>query len=255
MVMVSGSKAFGAAALLLGLSACASSQVGPPSNTENACTIVTERSDWYEAARNSAKKWKAPTPVILAIIWRESSFRPDAQTPREYALGVVPWGRQSSAYGFAQAIDGTWEWYQDDHGGDDADRENFADAADFVGWYMNKTRKKLGVKTSDARQQYLAYHEGHGGFRTGKWRQKAFLVKASRQVARMAARYDAQLRGCDAEYARERSRGLAKTPMPQRPPFALSSVSGISPVAKPSQVVPASARAVPKPRPEKPDDL
>lgn len=250
----SGSYVIGAAALALVLSSCAST-VGPPSNTENACTIVTERSDWYEAARKSAKKWKAPTPVILAIIWRESSFRPDAQTPREYALGVVPWGRQSSAYGFAQAIDGTWAWYQEDHGGDGADRENFADAADFVGWYIDKTRKKLGVKSDDARQQYLAYHEGHGGFRTGKWRNKPFLVKASTQVSRMAARYDTQLRGCDAEYARERSRGLAKTPMPQRPPFALISVAGVSPVAKPSQIIAASVRVSPKPVLKVPEGL
>lgn len=210
----------GAAALAFSLSACAKSTVGPPSDIENACSIKQERNGWYQAARTAAKKWEAPTPVLLAIIWRESKFQPEAQTPRRYALGVVPWGRQSSAYGFSQAIDGTWNWYQDDQDASGADRENFADAVDFVGWYMHKSRKKLGVAMHDAQTQYLAYHEGHGGYRRGKWREKAFLVEASRQVARMASLYDSQLRSCDHDYARER--GLAKAPIPKRRPVALS---------------------------------
>lgn len=241
-----------AVTLCAGLASCASTS-GPPSNIENACSIVQERGDWYSAARRAAKKWKAPTPVILAIIWRESRFQSEAQTPREYALGVIPWGRQSSAYGFAQAIDGTWEWYQDEEGGSGADREDFADAADFVGWYMDKTRTKLGIRTQDARSQYLAYHEGHGGFRTGKWRKKAFLVKASSQVAQMASLYDSQLRGCDAEYAKERQFGVAQTPLPKRPPFALSKVSSVLPLPKPeadeTELVPATARTRPVPKP------
>ena len=225
-------RGLGAVALCGGLISCASTS-GPPSNIKNACSIVEERGDWYSAARRAAKKWQAPTPVILAIIWRESRFQSEAQTPREYALGVIPWGRQSSAYGFAQAIDGTWEWYQDEEGGSGADREDFADAADFVGWYMDKTRRTLGIRTQDARPQYLAYHEGHGGFRTGKWRDKAFLVRASAQVAEMAALYDSQLRGCDAEYARERQLGVAETPLPKPRPFALVKVSRVMPLPKP----------------------
>ena len=212
------------------LAGCAG-HAGPPSNARDACSIVDERSDWYEAARAAGAKWRVPAPIILAIIWRESGFRADAETPREYALGVIPWGRQSSAYGFAQAIDGTWEWYQDDHGGSGADRDDFGDAADFVGWYIDKTRSILGIPARDARQQYLAYHEGHAGFRTGRWRQKAFLVKASRDVASRAALYDSQLRGCDASYASVPR--LIDMPVPVRPPFALRLVPARQPETKP----------------------
>jgi hypothetical protein len=243
--------AFSAAALLLGLSACSGSSK-PPRDIDNACSFVEERPDWYKAARKAAKKWQAPTPVILAIIWRESQFQADAQTPRKYALGVVPWGRQSSAYGFAQAIDGTWEWYQDDQNAHGADRDDFADAADFVGWYMDKTRKTLKIPTQDARAQYLAYHEGHGGYRTGKWRNKAFLVRASKQVERMTRLYDSQLRTCDAQYARESALGIARSPLPTQPPFALSNVPGQRPIAKPAQpeMIPAKSRSKPIPKPK-----
>jgi len=246
MIKVLNPPAFSAVALLLGLTACASSS-GPPSDIGNACSIVQEREGWYQAARRAAKKWKAPTPVILAIIWRESQFQADARTPRKFALGVVPWGRQSSAYGFAQAIDGTWDWYRKDQNARSADRDDFGDAADFVGWYMDRTRKTLGISMQDARAQYLAYHEGHGGYRTGKWRQKAFLVRAAGQVERMTRVYDSQLLSCDQEYARDSALGLAKTPVPRRPPFSLTDVAGISPTQKPvtKKIIPASARTIP----------
>lgn len=237
----------GAAILASGLSACASVS-GPPSDLRNACSIRHERSDWYEGARAAAKKWNVPTPVILAIIWRESRFHGEAQTPRKYALGFVPWGRQSSAYGFAQAIDGTWEWYQKDQNAYSADRTDFDDAADFIGWYVDRTRSKLGISQNDARRQYLAYHEGHGGYRRGKWRKKAFLVKASNQVADLAVVYDAQLRNCDPAYAKDQA--LAQTPLPKKPPFALTKVAGVVPPRKPSapKIVPASFR-VPETKP------
>ncbi len=242
---------FAAATLALGLTACAS-VAGPPSDIENACSIRQERSDWYKGAREASKKWKAPTPVILAIIWRESKYHAEARTPQKYALGVIPWGRQSTAYGFAQAIDGTWASYQKNQDAHSADRNDFDDAADFVGWYMDLTRTRLNISPTDARRQYLAYHEGHGGYRKGKWREKAFLVKASHQVEAMARRYDAQLLNCDPVYAKER--GLAKTPLPKRPPFALTEVAAVLPARKPSepskpQIVPASFRSMPKLKP------
>lgn len=236
--------ALAAGAILVGLAACGGT-AGPPRDIDNACSFMDERPDWYRAARDAAKKWKAPTPVILAIIWRESQFKSDAQTPRRYALGIVPWGRQSSAYGFAQAIDGTWEWYQRDQNAGSADRDDFADAADFVGWYMDKTLKKLDIPTRNARAQYLAYHEGHGGYRTGKWRKKKFLVRASQQVERMARLYDSQLRTCDAQYARESALGIASSPLPPRPPFALTDVGARLPPSKPTQsdMKPATKRS------------
>lgn len=230
MVNAPGLPALGTTLSLLILAGCGGSS-GPPSNDRNACVIVDERGDWYEAAREAGRKWRVPAPVILAIIWRESSFRAEAQTPREYALGVIPWGRQSSAYGFAQAIDGTWEWYQEDHGGSGADRDDFGDASDFVGWYIDKTRSTLGIPARDARNQYLAYHEGHAGFKTGRWRQKAFLVKAANDVAQRTALYDSQLRGCDADYARERR--VVTVPVPARAPFGLRAVSSRMPGFKP----------------------
>ncbi len=181
--------------LLVG--SCTSSRdSGPLSTTENACVIARERPSWHEATVEAARRWGTPPEVIYAIIWRESSFRADAQTPRVYTLGFIPSGRQSSAYGFSQAIDGTWDWYRRETGNGWADREDFADSVDFVGWYTNRTRRVNRVPGSDAYRQYLAYHEGHAGYARGSWQSKAGLQSAAAQVRDQAARYRAQLARC-----------------------------------------------------------
>ena len=117
-------------------------------------------------------------------------------TPRKYFLGIVPWGRQSSAYGYAQALDGTWADYKKSSGRRFASRSNIHDATDFMGWYMQESRRRLGVKMSDAKKQYLAYHEGHGGFERGSYRKKAWLLSVSDKVNRRANSYKKQLKRC-----------------------------------------------------------
>ncbi|MEL6234378.1 MAG: transglycosylase SLT domain-containing protein [Pseudomonadota bacterium] len=169
---------------------------GPVSDTENACTIISERPHWYRAAKEAEARWGVPRELVFSIIWRESSFRADARTRRTFFLGIIPTGRVSSAYGFAQAIDGTWAWYRKETGNSGADRESFRDAADFVGWYTAKTKQSNGISQSDAYNQYLAYHEGHAGFRRGTWRQKGWLQEVARGVARQTGRYRAQLAQC-----------------------------------------------------------
>ncbi|MEM6678914.1 MAG: hypothetical protein AAF675_13695, partial [Pseudomonadota bacterium] len=120
----------------------------------------------------------------------------EARTPRTYFLGMIPTGRVSSAYGYAQAIDSTWDWYREDSGNSGADRDDFEDAADFVGWYMAKTRRANGLPMTDAYSHYLAYHEGHTGYKRGSWQQKAWLKNAAGAVARQASRYRQQLDRC-----------------------------------------------------------
>lgn len=180
-------------ALIVG--SCASS-LGPPRNIKDACAIQIERPNWIAAARKTERKWGVPVHVQLATIWRESRFVPNARTPRKYALGFIPTGRISSAYGFSQALDGTWDEYQDEVGGRFASRDDFDDASDFIGWYMNKTLQRNGIPLTDAYNQYLAYHEGHAGYARGSYRSKRFLLRAANEVRNMSANYQNQLALC-----------------------------------------------------------
>ena len=124
------------------VSGCSTS---PPRNIDNSCEIFFEKDDWYDDAKDSFEKWGVPIHVQLAIIHQESRFIYDAETPRDYILWVIPWGRISDAYGYAQVKDSTWDWYIDKTGNNGADRDDFDDAVDFIGWYGNMTHKKLGV--------------------------------------------------------------------------------------------------------------
>ncbi len=181
--------------LLFVLAACSSSQ-GPPSNVEDACAIKRDRPSWFRAMEDTERRWGAPVHVQLATFYQESTFRPNARTPRKWFLGFIPNGRISSAYGYAQAIDGTWDWYREDTGRRGAKRNHFPDASDFMGWYMARTMETNGVSFDDAYNQYLAYHEGHSGFARGSYNSKGWLVSTARRVDERAARYREQLQYC-----------------------------------------------------------
>jgi len=185
-----------AACLALLVVSCSSTPEGPPRVQDDICAIFDERPHWRDATQASALRWRAPIEVQMAIMWKESGFRPQVRPPEEYALGFIPTGPRSSAFGYPQAIDGTWDWYREETGNGGARRDDFEDAADFIGWYMAKTRRSNGVRTNDAFGHYIAYHQGHTGYRRGTWRGKAWLVGVARKVAARAARYRGQLSRC-----------------------------------------------------------
>lgn len=180
------------------LASCASA---PPSNTNNICSIFLEKNGWYASAKSAERRWSAPIPVQLAIINQESSFVDDARPARVRFLGIPLW-RPTTAYGFGQATDQTWESYVQKTGNSGADRDDFEDAVDFVGWYMHQSAVKLGLGKHDGYNHYLAYHEGHAGFKKGSWRSKPALQNAARKVAATASRYLRQLNACKAELER-----------------------------------------------------
>lgn len=190
------SRPFRALMLLLLLASCGSSEFRAPRDLENACAIVKERPHYLRAMQRTERKYGAPVPVLMAMIHQESKFIGNAKTPRSYALGVIPMGRISSAYGYSQALDGTWEEYQKETRNRRARRDDIDDATDFMGWYMTKTVQKNGIPMHDARNQYLAYHEGHTGFRRGSYQSKGWLVTVANRVASRAQTYQAQLISC-----------------------------------------------------------
>jgi hypothetical protein len=185
-----------AVVLLALLGGCGGGDFSAPRNLEDACEILRERPHYRTALETTERRWGAPVPIQMAKIHAESRFIGNARTPFRYALGVIPLGRQSSAYGYSQALDGTWDEYVRETGNRRARRDNIRDATDFMGWYMTKTEARNGISKTDARNQYLAYHEGHTGYARGSYRAKAWLMRVADGVADRAARYEAQLVAC-----------------------------------------------------------
>lgn len=177
------------------LSSCVSYNK-PPSNQDNACSVLDQRRGWLRDMQRSEQRWGVPVHVQMATIWKESSFQSRARTSRKTILWIIPNGRISTAYGYAQVLDGTWDWYRDETGNRRADRDDFDDATDFIGWYMDQSYQRLGIAKNDAYNQYLAYHEGHTGYSRGTYNSKAWLTGVASEVQAMANRYEIQLQSC-----------------------------------------------------------
>ncbi|MBF9044528.1 transglycosylase SLT domain-containing protein [Rhodobacterales bacterium HKCCE4037] len=176
--------------------ACGSREFESPRNLENACALIDERPHYGRAMRRAERRWNVPVHVQMAIIHQESRFDGDIRPPFRYALGVIPMGRQSSAIGYSQALDGTWEEYQVAQGRRRANRTDIDDATDFMGWYMNLTLERNGIPLDDTRRQYLAYHEGHTGYARGSYNSKPWLLDVAERVERRAEMYRLQLLAC-----------------------------------------------------------
>jgi hypothetical protein len=178
---------------LTGLIACATYR--PPSTTD-LCVIFRGNTDWYEAARDARNEWGTPIHLMMAIMQQESHFVSDAQPERPWFLGIIPLPRSSSAYGYAQAKDETWDDYIRGSGNSGADREDFADSIDFIGWYSGGTHRALNISKWDAYGQYLAYHEGRGGYARKTYEKKPWLKKVAAKVRRRSEQYGGQLKVC-----------------------------------------------------------
>ncbi|APE44843.1 lytic transglycosylase [Sulfitobacter alexandrii] len=190
------SKTLRAMIIVLMVASCGGGQSPAPRDLDNACTILRERPEYYKAFRNVERKWGVPVHVQMATIHQESKFVSDARTPFKYVLGVIPMGRQSSAFGYSQALDATWDEYRNAQNRRSAKRDRINDATDFMGWYMNQTRDRNGIDLHDARNQYLAYHEGHTGFARASYNQKSWLVAVAGKVEARSLMYQQQIASC-----------------------------------------------------------
>lgn len=182
--------------LMLVLGGCATA----PSGTGNACSIFSQKdgwfNNWYRQAKSVEREYGVPVPILMATVYKESGFRPRARPPRRKILGFIPGKRASTAYGYAQALDGTWAEYKQETGRYTARRADFGDAVRFIGWYHNKSNRTNGIALNDAYNLYLAYYAGHGGYARGTWKNNTGMKNAAAKTADMAGTYASQMASC-----------------------------------------------------------
>ena len=174
--------------------ACTSNQ---QINTADSCIIFDQKKNWYKATKKSYEKWETPIALQLAIINQESSFNQFAKPERKKFLGIFPGSRPSTAFGYAQVTNPTWEWYKTKTGNNNASRANFSDVTDFIGWYTTQSKNIIGISKNDFYNQYLAYHEGQGGWKKKSYLEKKWLIDVAKNVERKAKMYNNQLKDCE----------------------------------------------------------
>ena len=146
----------------------------PEVNSANVCSVFNDQFSWYLAARKTQKKWKVPIATQMAIMRQESSFQAKARPPRKYYLGFIPGSRPSTAFGYGQILDGTWNNYLADQGYSSwrKSRTSFSDVSDFIGWYLNHIHSKTGIRMWIGNTQHKkwenSYDEDKGEFYIGE---------------------------------------------------------------------------------------
>lgn len=188
--------------LLLAIALQSGCTVAPPDQPDDICAIFHQYPKWYWATQESQNKWGVPIPVQMAVMHQESHFVSKAKPPRAKLFGFIPWFRPSSAYGYTQALDPTWEQYEHESGNDPARRTRFADASDFVGWYLSKAVRDAGISQYNSYALYLAYHEGVGGYKRKTYLQKPWLMAVAKKVAARTRCYTQQLKQGEARLPR-----------------------------------------------------
>jgi len=171
----------------------------PPRQQHDLCAVLEQQPKWYDYARASEDKWGVPAHILMAFVHHESGYRHNAKPPFEWFL-FIPLGRASSAKGYAQIQNPAWQDYKQSTGGLFKSRSDMQDALDFIGWYSHKSNQTLGISKWDPKNLYLAYHEGHGGYRRGTHHNKKWLLSAAERVDHTAREYGAQLRRCDEQF-------------------------------------------------------
>ena len=179
-----------------------------PKQQDNVCEIFREKRGWFDDAKDSQRKWGTSVPIMMAFIHQESRFQARAKPPRTKILWVIPGPRPASAYGYSQATDETWRAYKKATGAWSADRNNFEDAIDFVGWYNDQSYRRNQIQKTDAYHLYLAYHEGQGGFAKRSFRNKQWLKDVAKKVSARSQMYQKQLNSCEKSLSRGWFRGI-----------------------------------------------
>ena len=176
---------------------------GRPSNPDDVCSVFQEKRGWFKRAMQAEERWNIKLAILMAVIYKESTFDRNARPSRKRFLVIFSGRRPSTALGYAQALRSTWSDYQKASNRKNSSRKNFGDSIDFVGWYLDRAARELMISRSDAKNLYVAYHDGIAGYRSKSWTTNKWLNSAARKVERQATLYQVQLDHCKRGPARK----------------------------------------------------
>ncbi|WP_176085537.1 transglycosylase SLT domain-containing protein [Martelella sp. HB161492] len=170
------------------------------SNTENSCAVLAQKNgifeNWSRDVKRASNQYGVPVSVLMATVYVESSYDSNARPPRKWYFGIFPGSRPSSALGFSQALDGTWDDYKRQTGNRGASRTDFGDSIAFIAWYHYQSHVRNGIPLNDAYDLYLAYHSGQTGYARGVYKNRPVALNGAARAQKMARTYELQLRHC-----------------------------------------------------------
>ena len=172
-----------------------------PEKITNACQVFDQKLDWYKSAKEAQKEFRNPKtgkmlPIssALGLAFGESSLDPYARPPREWTWSFPFYQRPTTAVGLGQFTNATWQMYEKAIG-ESANRENPKDAMRAIFWHAKYLSDQVG---RDLRQDTKALTNAHWAG-AGGYAQGARNHSHAANVSRAAAKYERQLKGCQAD--------------------------------------------------------
>ena len=175
-----------------------------PKYPQNACKIFGQNYLWYKSAKKSSKTYGAPIHIILAIVNKESGFKRFAKPPRKKLFKLRIGKRESSSFGYSQAITSSWKKFQAETNKPLALRTRFADSVMFIGWYMKRTNKINKIPLNDAYRQYLNYYLGQTAYANKAYKTDKKAIILAKSVEKQSKIYKSQLRECQKSLNRKK---------------------------------------------------
>jgi len=167
-----------------------------PKYPANACKIFGEKYLWYKHSKKSSEIYDVPIHIILAFVNKESGFNRWAKPKRTKLFKIIPYKRQSSSFGYSQAVNKTWELYKIETNNPLALRARFRDSVMFIGWYINKTNKINKIPMNDSYRQYLNYYLGWGNYAKKAYKSDKNAIIFAKSAQKQSNIYKDQLRNC-----------------------------------------------------------
>jgi len=141
----------------------------PERRTEEVNQFVPPQ--YAEPLSNAARRHGVDENGLAAMVQTESSWNPNATNP------------ESSATGFGQIVDGTYEYIKKNY--KDFDRLNPSEALDAMAWYLQDVGKRVG--SNNFTEQVKAYYMGPAAYNdrySPRWAER--LRNAEAHVDRMS---------------------------------------------------------------------
>jgi hypothetical protein len=182
--------------ILSGCSSLRSVDASAPIHKDNICKIFDEKPEWRHHLSAVRDDHGVPQHIVMAIMHQESRFVHNARPLSAEQNVFFGNSYASSAYGFSQALDETWGDFVGSVGDSSIRRDSFKDSSKFIGWYVEGTHGSLRLSKWDAEVQYLAYHEGRGGYTKKTYMKKSWLRKVAKKVSTRADLYYKQFKEC-----------------------------------------------------------
>ncbi len=167
-----------------------------PKYPQDACKIFSQNYLWYKSTKKSSEIYGAPIHIILAIVNKESGFKRFAKPPRKKYFKLPIGKRESSSFGYSQAIKKSFENFKEETNSPLALRTRFKDSVFFIGWYMKKTNSINKIPLNDAYRQYLNYYLGWGNYSKKVYKTDKKAVIYAKNVEKQSKIYKKQLKEC-----------------------------------------------------------